>query len=57
MDNIIIFVINIIFKVESDKAVVILKEADGGPLVVEVGHDLSLICNYQVIFGSVSDQT
>ena len=28
--------------------VVILKDADGGPLLAEVGQDLSLMCNYQV---------
>ena len=32
---------------------VILRDGDGGPLVAEVGQDLSLLCNYQVMSDSL----
>ena len=32
-----------------EHSVVILRDSDGGPLLAEVGQDLSLLCNYQVI--------
>ena len=34
-------------------SVVILRDADGGPLLAEVGQDLSLLCNYQVMGDSL----
>ena len=37
----------------SDTGVVILKDGDGGPLQAEVGQDLSLLCNYQVMGDSL----
>ena len=35
-----------------DSGVVILKDSDEGPLLAELGQDLSLFCNYQVGEGS-----
>ena len=45
---------NIKFSFVSVKqSVVILRDADGGPLLAEVGQDLSLLCNYQVMGDSL----
>ena len=40
-----------IFCVPADLGVVILKDSDVGPLLAEVGKDISLHCNYEVIKG------
>ena len=37
----------------SHTGVVILKDGDGGPLQAELGQDLSLLCNYQVMGDSL----
>ena len=32
---------------------VILRDGDGGPLLAELGQDLSLLCNYEVMSDSL----
>ena len=39
--------------VSVERSVVILRDSDGGPLLAEVGQDLSLLCNYQVMSDSL----
>ena len=42
----------VLFKVYS--GVIILKDFDSSPLLAEVGQDLSLFCNYQVLITHLS---
>ena len=41
------------FLVRVKESLVILEESDGGSLLVEVGQDVSLLCNYQMMGDSL----
>ena len=45
-------ILRFLFKVYS--GVIILKDFDSSPLLAEVGQDLSLFCNYQVLITHLS---